>query len=150
MGVAMATTVLTIKAEEHTSGQKRPGRPNQKPGDLSWFSDNITSIKRKVNGGAEVNVPPGNAHESGFCIYVRDENAPGGARWLCQGGWELPEGQIHSRGLMDFTGGPDFQLHAAILGGTGPYDRAMGEITGTWHSKAGPPSTTDYVMTIET
>jgi hypothetical protein len=90
------------------------------------------------------------AHESGFCVFVCDENAPGGAAWLCQGGFELPGGQIHSRVLADFSkGGPDFVVHAAILGGTGVYKRAMGEIETTWHSAAKPKTKMDWVMTIE-
>jgi hypothetical protein len=58
--------------------------------------------------------------------------------------------QIHSRGLMDFSkGGPDFVVHAAILGGTGLYNRAMGQIQATWHPAVKPKTTTDWVMTIE-
>jgi hypothetical protein len=144
----MATTVLTMTGREESGGQQRPGRTRHLPrlGDLSWFSDNITAISK--NGA---NVPlAAPAHESGFCIFVRDANAPGGAAWLCQGGFELPGGQIHSRALTNFAvGGPDYVVHAAILGGTGLYNRAMGQIETTWHSAVQPKTTTDWVMTIE-
>jgi len=50
---------------------------------------------------------------------------------------------------MDFSGpGPVYQLHAAILGGTGLYNRAMGQIDVKWKSDD-DPTTTKFVMTIE-
>ena len=91
------------------------------------------------------------AHGIGFLHLCPRRDAPGGAAWLCQGGFELPGGQIHSRsadGLL--KGRPRLRGARSNPWGDGVFTTVRWAVyETTWRSGRVPKPTTDWVMTIE-
>jgi hypothetical protein len=108
--------------------------PPPKLGRQLFYTDNVTV--KTVNGHPSPTGALG--QQSGFCHLVREPGI-----WLCQAAYVLPDipanppdipatipggltNQFHGLTLANFGTGPDF--HSAIIGGTGIYRLARGDM----------------------